>query len=69
VTIDIGGEKIERYAKHMLGEKERPMAMADVQAKFRELAPNHGEDVRQAVFSVVDDLENRTVADLVAPLG
>ncbi len=68
VTIDIGGEKIERYAKHMLGEKERPMAMSGVQAKFRELAPKHGEDVQKAVFGIVDDLENRSVAELVSPL-
>lgn len=68
VTIDIGGEKIERYAKHMLGEKERPMAMSGVQAKFAELAPNHDEDVQLAVFAAIDDLENRTVAELVSPL-
>ncbi|MFT7475648.1 MAG: 2-methylcitrate dehydratase PrpD [Verrucomicrobiales bacterium] len=68
VTIDIGGEKIERYAKHMLGEKERPMEMSGVHAKFQELAPNHADDVQQAVFDVVDDLENRTVGDLIAPL-
>ena len=68
VTIDIGGEKIERYAKHMLGEKERPMEMSGVQAKFRELAPNHDDDVQRAIFEAVDDLENRTVGELVAPL-
>lgn len=68
VTIDIGGERIERYAKHMLGEKERPMTMAGVQAKFAELAPKHDDDTQQAVFAVIDDLENRTVAELVSPL-
>lgn len=68
VTVDIGGEKIERYAKHMLGEKERPMAMAGVQGKFAELAPNHSSEVQQAVFAAIDDLENSTVADLVSPL-
>jgi len=44
------------------------MAMAGVQAKFRELAPKHSEDVQQAVFGVIDDLENSSVADLVSPL-
>ncbi len=68
VTIDIGGEEIERYAKHMLGEKERPMDMAGVQAKFTELAPKHDRAVQQAIFEVIDDLENRTVVDLVSPL-
>jgi 2-methylcitrate dehydratase PrpD len=68
VTIDIGGEKIERYSKHMRGEKERPMSMADVQAKFTELTPNHDERTRQAVYAVIDDLENKSTKELVAPL-
>ncbi len=68
VTIQVGGEKIQRYSKHMLGEKERPMPMEGVQAKFIELSPNHDEATRRAVFAAVDDLENLTAADLVAPL-
>ena len=68
VTIVIGGEKIERYSKHMRGEKERPMSMEDVQAKFAELSPNHDEKSRRAVYAVVDDLENKSTKELVAPL-
>lgn len=68
VTITVGGETIERYSKHMLGEKERPMSMSDVQAKFAELSPNHDDKTRGAVYAVIDDLENQTVNDLIAPL-
>jgi 2-methylcitrate dehydratase PrpD len=68
VTVHLGGEKIERYGKHMRGEKERPMLISDVQAKFAELSPNHEEPVRAAVYAAIDDLENLNVADLVAPL-
>lgn len=68
VTLDVGGDRIERYGKHMRGEKERPMSMEEVQAKFRELSPNHDEATRMAVFEIVDDLENRSVNELVAPL-
>jgi 2-methylcitrate dehydratase PrpD len=68
VTIEIGGERIERYGKHMRGEKERPMSIEEVQAKFVELSPKHDDAARSAVFAVIDDLENRTVTDLVAPL-
>lgn len=68
VTITIGGEKIERYSKHMRGEKQRPMSLAEVEDKLTELSPNHDEPTRKAVAAVVEDLENRTVADLVAPL-
>lgn len=68
VTVDIGGERIERSATHMRGEKERPMSIEEVQAKFVELSPDHDDVTRAAVFEVVDDLENRTVADLIAPL-
>lgn len=67
VKLEIGGEKIERYGKHMLGEKERPMSIEEVQAKFVDLSPNHSDDVRGAVFEAINDLENRTVGDLVAP--
>ena len=68
VSMNVAGEKVERYGKHMRGEKERPMSMQEVQAKFRELSPNHDEATRSDVFEVVDDLENRTVDELVAPL-
>lgn len=68
VTLDIGGEKVERYGKHMRGEMERPMSIEEVQAKFIDLSPNHDDSTRNAVFEVVNDLENRTVSDLVAPL-
>jgi len=68
VTVRLGGEKIERYSKHMRGEKERPMSIEEVQAKFVELSPNHADATRRAVFDAVDDLENLTAADLVAPL-
>ena len=67
VTLTIGDETIERYSKHMLGEKERPMAMSGVQAKLAELSPNHDDATRDAVAAAIDDLENRSVADLVAP--
>ena len=67
VTLTIGGEKVERYGKHMRGEMERPMSIEEVQAKFADLSPNHDDATRNAVFEVVNDLENRTVKDLVAP--
>jgi len=68
VTLEVGGEKIERYGKHMRGEMERPMSMEEVQDKFVDLSPKHDDASRKAVFAVIDDLENRSVADLVAPL-
>lgn len=68
VTLEIAGEQVERYGRHMLGEKERPMAMAGVEAKFAELTPNHDEDTRQAVYTVIAGLENCRAADLLAPL-
>ncbi len=68
VTLTVGDETIERYSKHMLGEKERPMAMSAVHAKLAELTPNHDDATRDAVAAVIDDLENCSVADLVAPL-
>ena len=52
----------------MLGEKERPMDMSGVQAKFTELTPNHDDTIRAAVYAVIDDLENRTTDELIAPL-
>jgi 2-methylcitrate dehydratase PrpD len=68
VTIKVGGETIERYSKHMLGEKERPMAMAEVEAKFAELSPKLDDKTRRAVYAVVADLDKRNVDDLLAPL-
>jgi 2-methylcitrate dehydratase PrpD len=68
VVIEVDGERIERYAKHMRGEKERPMSIEDVQAKFIELGPDVDRDRRAAVFAVINDLENHSVADLVSPL-
>lgn len=68
VTIDIGGEVIERFSKHMFGEKQRPMAYSDVEEKLRELSPNHTDEQRAAVSAAVADIENVSVADIVAPL-
>jgi 2-methylcitrate dehydratase PrpD len=67
VTMQVGGEKIERYGKHMRGEMERPMSMEEVQEKFVDLSPKHDDATRKAVFDVIADLENRTVNELVAP--
>ena len=44
------------------------MAMAEVQAKFAELSPNLDEKVRKQVYAVIDDLENRSVNELLKPL-
>ena len=44
------------------------MSMEQVQAKFAELSPNHDETTRQAVYAAIDNLENLTTNDLVAPL-
>jgi 2-methylcitrate dehydratase PrpD len=68
VTLEIGGETVERYGKHMRGENERPMALEEVEDKFVELSPNHDDATRAAVFEVLRDLENRGVDDLVVPL-
>ena len=68
VTLEIGGETVELYGKHMHGEKERPMPISDVQAKFEELSPNHGDSARREVYAVIDNLENSSADDLVAPL-
>ncbi|MDH3499957.1 MAG: MmgE/PrpD family protein [Acidimicrobiia bacterium] len=68
VTVNVGGEIIERYSKHMKGEKERPMSFEDVEAKLRELSPNHSDDQRDAVAAAVRNIEDVAVADLVAPL-
>ena len=68
VTLEIGGDTVDLYGKHMHGEKQRPMPISDVQAKFEELSPNHDDSVRRKVYAVIDDLENSSVDDLVAPL-
>ncbi len=68
VTLDIGGEQIQLYGKHMRGERERPMSLLEVQDKFTELSPHHDAPTREAVFAAVADLEDRNVEDLVAPL-
>lgn len=68
VTVTIGGETVERSAKHMRGEKERPMSMQEVRDKFAELSPRLGESTRQAVYDVIDTLETRSVDELLAPL-
>jgi 2-methylcitrate dehydratase PrpD len=68
VTVTTGEGTIERSAIHMRGEPEIPMSFDDVAAKLAELAPNHQEDARAAVVEAAMDLENRSVADLVAPL-
>jgi 2-methylcitrate dehydratase PrpD len=68
VTLEIGGETVERYGKHMRGENERPMALEEVEDKFVELSPDHDDATRAAVFEVLRDLENRGVDDLVVPL-
>ncbi len=69
VTVQTqGGETIERYAKHMRGEKEIPMSFQEVADKLTELSPNHSEATRAAVVEAAADLENRTVADLLGPL-
>tara|TARA_Y100000590_G_scaffold364139_1_gene422334 strand:- start:87741 stop:89117 length:1377 start_codon:yes stop_codon:yes gene_type:complete len=68
VKMVIEGEEVELYGKHMRGEKERPMAMEEVQDKFRDLSPNHDEAKRKEVFEVVNNLENASINDLLAPL-
>jgi 2-methylcitrate dehydratase PrpD len=68
IKINIDGEEVERYSKHMLGEKERPMDMAGVEAKFAELTPNHDDATRLAVYDILSDLESRSAAELVEPL-
>lgn len=68
VTIDVGGEIVERYSRHMKGEKERPMSFEDVEAKLAELSPNHSDAQRKAVAEAVRNIEDVTVDELVAPL-
>ncbi len=68
VTVEAGGERYERYGKHMRGEQERPMSMGEVRDKFAELSPNHAEETRREVYAAIDDLENMTVADLTKGL-
>lgn len=68
VKVETGQGTVERYAKHMRGEAELPMSMADVETKLAELSPSHTEETRAAVAAAIADLENLTVADLVAPL-
>lgn len=51
----------------MRGEAEIPMSFEDVADKLTELSPHHDPAVREAVCEVAADLENATVADLVAP--
>ena len=67
VTVDIAGERVQRSGTSMRGEKERPMTMHEVEAKFAELTPRLNEDTRQAVFDVVADLDTAGATDLVAP--
>jgi 2-methylcitrate dehydratase PrpD len=68
VTLEVGGETIERYGKHMRGENERPMALSEVEDKFIELSPGHDDSTRRAVFAAIRELENKTIDDLVGPL-
>ena len=66
MTID--DEDVELYGKHMRGEKERPMSIEEVQDKFRDLSPNHDSKKLDEVFSVINDLENAEIDDLLSPL-
>ena len=68
VKMVIKDEEIELYGKHMRGEQERPMNMEEVQDKFRDLSPNHDEAKRKEVFEVINNLENASINDLLAPL-
>jgi 2-methylcitrate dehydratase PrpD len=68
VIVETSNGTIERYAKHMRGEKEIPMSFQEVADKLTELSPNHSEATRAAVVEAAADLENRTVADLLGPL-
>lgn len=68
VLVDTRGGRIERQAKHMRGEPEVLMSLADVKAKLAELSPHHDGAAREAVASTVARLEHSTVEELVAPL-
>jgi 2-methylcitrate dehydratase PrpD len=68
VTIEVGGETIEREARHMRGERELPMPIEGVQAKFAELSPRHDAATRSQVFDMIADLERRSARDLLAPV-
>jgi 2-methylcitrate dehydratase PrpD len=68
VTVQTGSGTLERYAKHMRGEAEIPMSLADVAAKLTELSPHHDAETRRRVTEAAADLEHRTVEDLVEPL-
>jgi 2-methylcitrate dehydratase PrpD len=68
VILTIDGEDVELYGKHMLGERERPMSIEEVQEKFRDLSPNHDESKRKEIFEVINNLENATIDDLLSPL-
>ena len=67
VTVETATDTYQRYGKHMRGERERPMTMDEVEAKFAELTPKHPEEARRAVYDALSNLESLTVADLVAP--
>ena len=68
VKMVIDGEEVELYGKHMRGERERPMAIEEVQDKFRDLSPKHDEKNRKEVFDVINNLENASIDDLLEPL-
>jgi 2-methylcitrate dehydratase PrpD len=68
ITMTIDDEDVELYGKHMRGEKERPMSIEEVQDKFRDLSPNHDSKKLDEVFSVINDLENANIDDLLSPL-
>lgn len=68
VTVRTTGGTTELYAKHMRGEAEIPMTFDAVADKLTELGPGLDEPTRRAVLGVIEDLENRSVEELLAPL-
>jgi len=44
------------------------MSIEEVQNKFRDLSPNHDSKKLDEVFSVINDLENADIDDLLSPL-
>jgi 2-methylcitrate dehydratase PrpD len=68
VTLEVEGEKLTRYGKHIKGERENPMTWEELGDKFVQLTPNLGDDTRGKVMDAVRSLENRSVGEVTEPI-
>ena len=68
VTVHTADRTFTRYGEHIKGERPNPMSWDDMRNKLGELAPQHSTTVLDDVVDAVRTIEERTIAEVVAPL-